>query len=41
VAFLLSASAGDTSAAFAEEGVGPACGNGGFAENPGQAAVAV
>ena len=38
---LLAAAAGDASVAFAEEGVGPAGGDGGLAEDRGQVAVAV
>src|SRR5680860_1625257 len=39
--FLLAASTGDASVAFAEEGVGPARGHGRLTEYPGQVSVAV
>jgi hypothetical protein len=38
---LLASASGDPSVAFAEEGFGPSSDDGGFAENPGEVAVAV
>ncbi len=38
---LLAAASGDAAIALAEEGVGASCGDRGFAEDPGQVAVAV